>query len=245
MNNFRKSYLEYLGADQELIEQGQSVFPSIHRVEPESSLSYMYHHLIVSRYQGRLIHSVAPSIFPDYRETAPEDSENLQMAVDDAFASVYRGKFYRIREMFRYTTERLFPEDPSVTALTEEHRELAMSRMSSRGKRVKDKFWNTTLLPMVQDGRILAVILKGMEVARSNVTDLPCDAANIDVWTHPDHRRKGFGQAVVKQAINWCLLNGRVPEYLVHSDNTASVNLAESMGLVRMAEEIQTVVIRY
>lgn len=245
MKAFHNSYLEYLGADEELLEEGRNVFPGVHRVEPESSLSYMYHHLIVSRYRGMLIHSVAPSLFPDYREMAPGDSEELQMNIDDVFASIYRGKFYRIREMFRYTTERLFPSDPSVKALTPGDRELAMNRMNKRGRRIRDRFWNTTLLPMVQEGRVLSIVQDGMEVARSNVTDLPCGGANIDVWTHPDHRRKGYGRSVVKQAVNWCLLNGRIPEYLVHSDNTPSVNLAESMGLDKMAREIQTVVIRY
>lgn len=246
MTGFHDYYMEYLGADEEFLAHGQKVFPSIHRVEPESSLSYMYHHLIVSRYRGELIHSVAPSLLPDYRETVPADTgEELLREVDDVFSSIYRGKFYRIREMLRYTTEKLFPVDPDIRSLTENDKDLALGRMSKRGRRVREKFWQTTLLPMVRAGRVISLVRQGKEISRSNVTDLPCGAANIDIWTHPDHRRKGYGLAVVKQAVNWCLLNGRIPVYLVHRENTPSTNLAENAGLELVSSEIQTVVIRY
>jgi RimJ/RimL family protein N-acetyltransferase len=244
--DFQRFYLEYMGADREMLQQGQSVFPSIHRVEPESSLSYVYHHLIVSLFEDRLVHSIAPALFPDYREIAPTgEFEGLLQTVDDAFASVYRGKFYRIRSMLRYSTGNIYPPDPSIRALTQEDRDMAMDRMRDRGSIVREKFWQNTLLPMIRQGRVLSAIVDGTEVSRSNVTDLPCGAANIDIWTHPGYRGKGFGKAVVRQAVNWCLLNGKVPVYVVSPENKPSLRLAESIGLVRKTTEIQTVVIRY
>lgn len=246
MENFHSFYLEYLGADDDFLKHGQMIFPSIYRVEPETSLSYMYHHLIVSEYNDQLIHSVAPALFPDYREIAPDGITNdLQQRIDDGFASVYKGKFYRMRRMYRYSADRTYPEDPKVITLTENDRELAMQRMSERGPIVKEKFWRTAMQPMLQQGRVLSILENGREVSRSNITDLPCGAVNIEIWTHPDHRRKGFGASLVKQAVNWCYQNRRIPVYLVHSYNEPSVYLAESIGLTRMAEEIQTVVIRY
>jgi len=246
LGGFREYYLEYMGVDPVQLEHGERVFPSIQRVKPESGLSHSRHHLIVSLREGTLIHSVAPALLPAYREVAPASfGPDIQKHVDDAFASVYPGRFYNIRRMLRFSTERLFPPDPEVCTLTEDDRDLVMNRMSQRGEKVRERFWHSAMLPMIRDGRMLSVVREGSELARSNVTLLPCGSANIDVWTRPDMRRRGLGAAVVRQAVNWCLLNGQVPIYLVHRENTPSVNLALSLGMEMKADEVQTVVVRY
>lgn len=246
MDNFRGFFTEYLGANQSLIQDGQRIFPSISRVEPETSMSYMYHHLIAAVYQGMLIHSIAPSLLPEYREIAPlEITDDLQQRVDDAFAMVYNGKFYQTRKMFRYTTEDSFDSSPAVTVLTEEHRDIVLNRMDHRGPVIRERFWKGTMAQMIREGRVLAVLDGSGEVARSNISDLPCGACNIDIWTHSDHRRKGYAKALVRRAVNWCHDHGKVPVYLVHASNKPSIKLAESIGLERMTTEIQTVVVRY
>lgn len=246
MGGFREYYLEYMGISPDPMDPGQRIFPSIHRVKPENRLSHSRHHLIVSLWEGEMIHSVAPALLPAYREIAPESfGPDIQKHVDDAFASVYPGRFYRIRRMLRFSTERLYPPDPEVRTLTEDDRGLVMKRMSERGEKVREKFWHTALLPMIREGRMLSVTDGGDELARSSVSLLPCGSANIDVWTRPDVRRQGLGASVVRQAVNWCLLNDRVPVYLAHRQNTPSVNLAKSLGMEMKADEVQTVVVRY
>jgi len=245
MDKFHRFFIEYMGADTALIEAGQQVFPSIVRVEPETPNSFQYHHLIAAVYNGNLIHSVAPSLLPDYRETAPLDiTEDLQQRVDDAFSSVYNGKYYQIRTMRRYSTEKHFDPSPAVTVLGEEHKDLILGRMKHRGPQVREKYWRGTIAGMLGEGRMLAIVENGVELAHSNLTDLPFGAANIEIWTRTDHRRKGHAAALVRRAVNWCHENGKVPVYLVHELNEPSIKLAESIGLERMTSEIQTVVVR-
>ena len=246
MKKFNEFYIKYLGAHRELMDAGQQIFPSITRVEPEAVNSNYYHHLIVTQYMGKLVHSVAPSLLPDYREVAPLDvTEDLLERVDDAFVSIYRGRYYRIREMHRYTTETHFEPSPLVTVLSEEHREIVMRRLGKRGTAVKERYWQNTMRQMLRDGRFFSVIQGNTEIARSNVVDIPYSAANIDIWTHPDHRHKGLATALVGAAVNWCHRNDRVPVYIAHACNEPSVSLAEKMELTRMATEIQTFVVRY
>lgn len=246
MDKFHEFYMLYMGAHQELMEAGQQVFPSMDRVEPEASNSHYYHHLIVSQYQNRLIHSVAPSLLPDYREVAPLDiTPDILQRTDDAFASVYGGRYYRITEMFRYTTRKQFEPSPLVTVLSEQHKELVLKRLGRRGAAVTERFWRNTMRPMLLDGRSFSILQDDREIARSNIVDIPHSGANIDIWTHPDHRQKGLATALVGAAVNWCHENGRVPVYMVHTYNEPSVALAEKLELTRMTTEIQTLVIRY
>lgn len=54
--------------------------------------------------------------------------------------------------------------------------------------------------------------------------------AEIAVNTRPQHRRQGWGRSVVAAMSQHLLDGGRVPLYVVADDNTASIQLAESVG---------------
>ena len=246
MNDFHRFFLEYMGADEKALHSGERVFHSAVRTSPETPFDFNRHHLIVAEYNGMLIHSIARELISGYISSAPQQtSDKLLEQVDDAFFSVNRGRYYRIREMFRYTVNHGYEEEPQVTILTPEHREMIFATSGRRGADVQEWLWQKNVLPLVKEGRRLAVIRDGKIVASSNVIDLPFSAANIDVWTHKDHRRKGYGSMCVKQAVNWCIKNDRIPVYLVHTTNERSVNLADSLGFQRMSREIQTVITRF
>lgn len=246
MSNFHQYFLEYMGANDDLLGRGERIFPSATRVSPESSGSYSLHHLIVAEYNGMLIHSIAPEYLAEYKKVAPQEtSDELLEQVDDAFFSVNHKRYYRIREMLRYTIDHPFEEESMVTVLGPEHRDLIQAAQNRRGSRIREWMWNRSKLPLLKEGRVLSVISDGRIVSRSNIIDMLFSAVNIDVWTHEDYRRKGYGMMCVKQAVNWCLRNDRVPVYLVHTANTPSVDLAENLGFSRMTREIQTLIMRY
>jgi GNAT superfamily N-acetyltransferase len=52
----------------------------------------------------------------------------------------------------------------------------------------------------------------------------------ISVRTHQSHRRQGFGRSVVAALAQEVLRSGRTPVYVLSEDNTASSQLAESVG---------------
>lgn len=54
----------------------------------------------------------------------------------------------------------------------------------------------------------------------------------ISVNTNPSYRRRGWGKSVVSSMVQYVLRNGREPLYAVAETNTASIQLAESVGFV-------------
>lgn len=61
----------------------------------------------------------------------------------------------------------------------------------------------------------------------------------IAVWTHEAHRRQGFGQAVVSEAINKILKQKKAPVYIPDNlDNTPSYLLAKKLNFEKVGEMI-------
>ncbi|MEM7335471.1 MAG: GNAT family N-acetyltransferase [Chloroflexota bacterium] len=56
--------------------------------------------------------------------------------------------------------------------------------------------------------------------------------AEIAVNTNPSYRRRGWGKSVVSSMVQYVLRNGREPIYAVSDQNSASIQLAESVGFV-------------
>jgi GNAT superfamily N-acetyltransferase len=58
---------------------------------------------------------------------------------------------------------------------------------------------------------------------------------NIDIATHPAHRRRGYGRSVVSAMTVHALAEGVLPHYQALATNTASLALARSLGFVQYA----------
>jgi GNAT superfamily N-acetyltransferase len=56
--------------------------------------------------------------------------------------------------------------------------------------------------------------------------------AEIYVHTKPAFRRRGFGRSVVAAIVQKTLANGQTPLYAVGAENSASIQLAESVGFI-------------
>ncbi|MCK5115741.1 MAG: GNAT family N-acetyltransferase [Candidatus Aegiribacteria sp.] len=237
-------YLKYLGASEQAITSGKRVFSSSFRGKPESELTVNVHDLLVSVFNETLIHSINRDLMEEYRKYAPRQlSDDLIEQVDDAFFQVCGYRYYWISEWFRYSTNLSFDASSDITVLTESHRDMIETgKKARRGRLFRDHVWVNTYSPQLLEGRITAVIKDGNIVSYSSVTDLPFNASNIAVWTHDEYRKRGYGSLCVKQAVNWCARNNRIPIYLASSSNTASIGLAEKLGFDMFAREIRTTV---
>jgi GNAT superfamily N-acetyltransferase len=242
MKDFHQYYLEFLGATEEQLKAGQRVFPSELRSRPDAELSFNKHDLIVAEYGDALIHSITPQMEARYRQVAPvESSDNLLSEVDDAFFQVSPYGYYWISEWYRYSTDRGFDEDTDVMVLDCSQRAMIEGSLSvGRGKLYTNRTWDRVYAPMLLEGRMFAIVRDGRILSRSTVADNPCGGANIEVSTHESFRRRGLGSRCVRQAVNWCVRNHRVPVYLVSVSNTASIRLAEELGFTKFSHEIRT-----
>lgn len=242
MIDFHRYYLDFLGASDKKLEAGQRVFPSELRSKPDSEFSFNVHDLIVSHYRDTLIHSINPDLEESYRSVAPtEPSDSLLAQADDAFFRISPYGYYWISEWCRYSIGNGFDDDTDVVVLDHSHRKLIEeSKRGRRGRLFRDWIWERTYSPLLSEGRFFAVVKDGKIVSRSSASNLPFGAANIDIWTHEDYRRQELGSKCVRQAVNWCIRNDRVPVYLVSMSNNASIRLAEELGFTRFTREVRT-----
>ncbi|MCG8571265.1 MAG: GNAT family N-acetyltransferase [Spirochaetes bacterium] len=71
-------------------------------------------------------------------------------------------------------------------------------------------------------------------VAYASHREFEEDTVDIGVLIHPDHRRKGLGTAVVKEDVQWCLNNGKIPMYRVFEFNKGSVAIPQKLEFDRL-----------
>ncbi len=84
----------------------------------------------------------------------------------------------------------------------------------------------------IPDGLPRFEIRSGGLQATAGVNWLSPGFAEIYVHTEPLARQRGWGRSVVAACAEHILRNGRLPLYLVETDNEASIQLAQSLGFV-------------
>ena len=60
-----------------------------------------------------------------------------------------------------------------------------------------------------------------------------------DIWTDPEHRRKGLASYALHSIVSAPMLRGRKIWYVVAEDNRASIRVAERAGFVRYGEGVR------
>lgn len=71
---------------------------------------------------------------------------------------------------------------------------------------------------------------QGIVVASAGINWQSPHYAEIAVYAHPDYRRQGLGKSVVEVLVREIVCNGRSAIYKVADNNTASIQLAQSLG---------------
>jgi GNAT superfamily N-acetyltransferase len=239
---FLEHYLRYLGVPAASREREQTVFVCPRREDPICVHTFA---LAIGTFlrDGPVV-SVAPRHAESLRERlagrVPDDLEDLRLVLDDAFADALG--LYWAKRMVRLTVgfeELVRPEALGrVRALREEDRDRWIRFQNlDRAPRFLQKAWAVKTRE-IRDGRHFVIAADGEIVSAAFVSDLHDGGGNIAVGTRPEHRRRGYGRAVVAAAASWCHERDTVPVYWADLANRPSIALAESLGFLRVAEEI-------
>lgn len=91
---------------------------------------------------------------------------------------------------------------------------------------------------MVKYKYIYGVIEDNKFVSIGFVSNIDENGANIVIETKEKYRKKGYGKAVVEKISRDLIRDNIVPIYWVNKENIASINLAKSLGFVKIADEL-------
>ncbi|WP_440988282.1 GNAT family N-acetyltransferase [Haloarchaeobius baliensis] len=89
--------------------------------------------------------------------------------------------------------------------------------------------------PAFEPGETVGVAADGQLVAAAGYEVWDEQVAHVGVVTHPDHRSRGFGRAVVSRATERALDAGLWPQYRTLDAWPWSVSLADGLGFERFA----------
>jgi len=114
-----------------------------------------------------------------------------------------------------------------------------MYRMVLRGNKIPESNITTALRAEYLSDYYKYVIREKEEIiSYCKVSNIDYNYGNIVVWTHENYRRKGFAKELLLQTLSMCEKVGIQPLYLVKSENTASLELAKSVGFRAVQTEI-------
>jgi len=92
----------------------------------------------------------------------------------------------------------------------------------------------------IQDDRHV-IVIDGEVVAWAQTDTDHEDAAEVEIETHPDYRRRGFARQVTASWAAATLAAGKVAFYSHLLENTASQAVAASLGLTHLSDEVEYV----
>ena len=94
-----------------------------------------------------------------------------------------------------------FPDDEKLAAMTEKFRPWLKAKVSSGEYRA----W----FAVAEDGAVVAGSGLWLIEWPPHLIGLASHRGNIlNVYTHPDHRRRGLGKQLTQAAVDWCKQNG-------------------------------------
>ncbi|MDD3050113.1 MAG: GNAT family N-acetyltransferase [Candidatus Cloacimonetes bacterium] len=236
---FNDFYRQYLGITAKC---AGTVIACKRRSEP---FCFYYRHLIIAT---QIEDNYFCSVAPEYAEVlsgelnfnTTETVDEKLMAIDDALCKLL--EHYSIAKFYSNTNDkntfRPYEVSDEIVVLSDKYRDMFFSPWPLRGNGYKEKYWRKRE-QLIRDGRYFMCIKDGRPASYSYITDIDNGGANIAVVTNPAYRKMGLGKAVVSKATEWCLERNILPIYVVDQTNTASINLAESLGYERMTEEIR------
>lgn len=237
--NFNQHYKKYLGINSECNERMLSC-----KQRDEMFCFYFKQILIISKFNNTNYYSIAPQFYDFLKNQLEPKSfsaefDELLFEIDDVFCEIldrYQiSKYLRLSNPNKPSKETPFSQD--VCILDETNKHLYFKLLGERGKKFKEKQW-IKRQKLILEKRYFLIIENNAIAAYSFLSDINNGGANIVVVTLPKYRKKGYGKALVSKAIEWCMNNDKIPIYLVNQNNTASINLANSLGFKTMSEEI-------
>lgn len=241
--SYKEYYEKYLGIQKNNLKDEKIIFLSQQRIRP--ICFYYFHHVIVTNISNKMVFSVSP----EFERTIEEFCENKKnMIFNDSLIEELKNIFNKqtedinVRKMYRMTILKENIEDKSVghnvIQLTDKHKDIYFNTLSKcKDKYLKEEKWRMRK-EQIEEGRMFVIVENEKIVSHAIVSDIDFNGANIAVWTSTEHTSKGYGKAVVSEAVKWCFKKNIVPVYLVEKSNIPSKKIADSIGFKVFSEEI-------
>ncbi len=242
MSDFENHYQNYLGIDLDEFKKGKRIYNKILKYNQQPGYSYYY--MIITEFQTERV----ITIHPDFEEKfCKSELERLLKLNEEETIDFLNKKFginnpeFNIRKMFRYSVNKNeFINSPLINeamVMTEQHKDIYLTRVNFLDQEIQESIWKS-ILPMLNQKRAFICRRENDLIAEGSITTIIDNGGNIGVSTQNQYRKKGYGQAIVSQAVKWCFDNKIIPIYLVDQVNTNSILLAESLGFQLKSIEI-------
>ena len=205
---FNNYYESYLDIDKAVDMRGCSICVSENRDTPINK-RYIYK-AIISDYNNQRIVSISPQISLGSIISFCEDIKDKTLD-EILFSESLQQIVLRVSKMYRMTLDNKNVNNFSKQKITCEY----LSDYKKYVIRDRDRI-----------------------VSYCKISNIDFDYGNLVIWTDEKYRRKGFAREVLIATILKCKEDGIEPLYLVNSKNTASLELAKTVGFVIAQTEI-------
>lgn len=240
-SQFFRYYEAYLGCKGLPSLPLTALWPCEQRNRPLNSIFLQY--LIVAKWKGSLIFSVAPQFYQEFSShnySLYEDIKDERLIKDLQNFFSHRLTNYKLRYMKRLTVNvrLVVPRSTAARPLTLDDRNIFLNTgQRAYEKNYKKQKWQEKA-QAVKEGRIFACVNEREIIAWAEVSDIDYNGGNIVVMTTPAYRNLGYGRLVTSAAARWCLERQIVPVYWVDSLNVPSLRIAQRIGFRVMSEEL-------
>lgn len=236
-DRFNRYYLNYLGISIQDLNNGKVVFGCSQRNKPINTDHFQY--LIMTNMVGINTFSIVPTIYNDFLNYILPYKDLDSMELPQILKFFFDKKFekYSVRKMSRMTLESSLIHNETMEIVVKLTKEILMDHLHGESEEVKNRIWLRKKEEVIQ-GRQYVILQDHKIVSYCKISDINYCGGNLVVYTSDKCRCKGYGKAVVTEAIKWCKENEVIPVYWVDQNNMPSVALAKGLGLQMKAEEI-------
>lgn len=227
MNIIDKHYKEFIGIDTNEFNSGKRIFQCNYRDLPLNN-RYFYP-IIKTNYLGQTILSVSPDYFEEIN-----DLYNKFSSIDYIISEFLgRHKKFRDRKMYRFA----YIDKAKKGNISQKMNIDDVYRLDF-GEDFDFEEYKDRKKTIFADGRQFIVEETNKIASIGFISEIRAGGGNIVVMTMENNRNKGYGKEVVKGCINWCIENNVLPIYLVEDKNHISKRIPESLGFIKICEEI-------
>lgn len=233
---FNNYYYKYLGISTKELDNEEIIFKCNQRDKPINRLYFQ--HLIITNINDKTFFSISPKYYVKFRKYILQNKYNTHEQLINILDRFFKNELenYAIRKMYRMTLD-CNKEILQFNIAIQLTKDILMENLKNKNDEEKIEIWNRKK-DEVEQGRQYVIVNSNRNVSWCKVSDIDYGGGNLAVWTAPEFRKNGYGKEVVKGACKWCIDNDIIPIYWVDCTNTASLNLAESLGFKIQSEEI-------
>ena len=224
-NNFKEYYYKFLNFNEK-----ERIICSNNRCK---SINNFYYPVIISKFQDSTMYSIAPDYFEKLKEIIIEEKD-IKYNLFEFFQK--HKMYFSIQDMYRMFKNNNSNTDISnVIELDNKYKEQYFNSFEHSNDIIyKQEKWEKIIKYQYLNG----IIEDNKFVSVGFVSNIDENGANIVIQTKDKYRNRGYGKAIVEKISRDLLEDNIIPIYWVNKENKASIQLAESIGFKKEADEI-------